>query len=180
MTLVPTCTHSSELTGLLSANRDVCDRFEKLVMTLKVILIPIIAERVPSILCRQSQLHHCEASGTLAFCFPSDGSLIFLPVCVGNRPIGDLVGDQVRWDLPPVVVRVGAHRLRDPQAMEAETRRQLKRRAFYHLRSLARKRIDEMRVERAGRARQRDLLRRKLKSQGAAAEVSMPRRMRPA
>jgi hypothetical protein len=135
-------------------------------MTLQVILVPIIAERVPQILCRQSQFYHCEASGTLVFCFPSDGSLIVLPVSVGNRPVGDLVGDQVRRNLPQVVVRVGALRLVDPRATEAATRRQLKRRAFYHRRSLARKRIDEMRVEHAGRTHQRDLLRRKPKSQG--------------
>jgi hypothetical protein len=76
----------------------------------------------------------------------------------------DLVGDQVRRDVPQVVVSFGAHRLLDPQAAEAETRRQLKRRAFDHLLSLALKRIAERRVERVDLTRQSDLLRRKLKA----------------
>jgi hypothetical protein len=76
----------------------------------------------------------------------------------------DLVGDQVRRDVPQVLVSFGAHRLLDPRAAEAETRRQLKRRAFDHLLSLALKRTTERRVERADLMRQRDLLRRKLKA----------------
>jgi hypothetical protein len=74
----------------------------------------------------------------------------------------DLVGDQVRRDVQQVAVSFSGHRLLDPTASEEETRRQLKRRAFDHLLSLALSRIAEMRVERADLTRQRDLLRRKL------------------
>ncbi|WP_295407669.1 hypothetical protein [uncultured Thiocystis sp.] len=74
----------------------------------------------------------------------------------------DLVGDQVRRDVPQVAVSFAAHRLLDPHPSESETRRQLKRRAFDHLLTLALTRIAEARVERADLTRQRDLLRRKL------------------
>ena len=74
----------------------------------------------------------------------------------------DLVGDLVRRDVPQVAVSFSGHRLLDPQATEAETRRQLKRRAFDHLLSLALARIGEVTVERAELKRERDLLRRKL------------------
>jgi hypothetical protein len=74
----------------------------------------------------------------------------------------DLVGDQVRRDVPQVAVSFAAHRLLDPKASEAESRRQWKRRAFDHLLTLALTRIAEARVERADLTRQRDLLRRKL------------------
>jgi len=74
----------------------------------------------------------------------------------------DLVGDQVRRDVQQVAVSFTAHRLLDPRGDEAETRRQLKRRAFDHLLSLALTRIAEVRVEREDLMRQRDLLRRKL------------------
>ncbi len=74
----------------------------------------------------------------------------------------DLVGDQVRGDVQQVAVSFTAHRLLDPTGSEEETRRQLKRRAFDHLLSLALARIAEARVERADLTRQRDLLRRKL------------------
>ncbi|MBK1719995.1 hypothetical protein [Thiocystis violacea] len=74
----------------------------------------------------------------------------------------DLVGDQVRRDVPQVAVSFTAHRLLDPNASEAESRRQWKRRAFDHLLTLALTRIAEARVERADLTRQRDLLRRKL------------------
>ena len=74
----------------------------------------------------------------------------------------DLVGDQVRRDVQQVAVSFTAHRLLDPTPSEAETRRQLKRRAFDHLLTLALTRIAEARVERADLTRQRDLLRRKL------------------
>ncbi len=74
----------------------------------------------------------------------------------------DLVGDQVRRDVQQVAVSFSGHRLLDPKASEEDTRRQLKRRAFDHLLSLALSRIAGMRVERADLTRQRDLLRRKL------------------
>jgi len=74
----------------------------------------------------------------------------------------EVVGDQVRRDVPQVVVTFSGHRLLDPRGHEAETRRQLKRRAFDHLLTLALARIAEAHVERADLVRQRDLLRRKL------------------
>lgn len=74
----------------------------------------------------------------------------------------ELVGDQVRRDVPQIAVSFAGHRLLDPHPSEAETRRQLKRRAFDHLLTLALTRIAEARVERADLTRQRDLLRRKL------------------
>jgi hypothetical protein len=73
----------------------------------------------------------------------------------------DLVGDHVRRDVQQVAVSFTAHRLLDPRGSEEETRRQLKRRAFDHLLSLALTRIAEVRVEREDLTRQRDLLRRK-------------------
>jgi hypothetical protein len=54
------------------------------------------------------------------------------------------------------------HRLVDVADSEVETRRQLKRRAFDHLLSLALARIAEVRAERTDLARQRDVLRHKL------------------
>lgn len=78
----------------------------------------------------------------------------------------DLVGDQVRRDVPQVVISFSGHRLLDPCAGEAENRRLLKRRSFDHLLTLALARIAEMRVERADLMRQRDLLRRKLTALG--------------
>ncbi len=74
----------------------------------------------------------------------------------------DIVGDTLRHDVRQVSVSFSGHRLLDPKASEAETRRQLKRRAFDHLLSLALRRVAEVRVERADLTRQRDLLRRKL------------------
>jgi hypothetical protein len=74
----------------------------------------------------------------------------------------DLVGDRVQKDVAQVTVSFSRHRLLDPGCSEAETRRQLKRRAFDHLLSLALTRIAGMRVEREDLKRQRDLLRRKL------------------
>ncbi|MEY6432829.1 hypothetical protein ABC977_10460 [Thioalkalicoccus limnaeus] len=73
----------------------------------------------------------------------------------------DLVGDQVRRDVPQVAVSFTGHRLLEPQVDEAQTRRYLKRRAFDHLLTLALARIAEARVERADLARQRDLLKQK-------------------
>ncbi|RKT46165.1 hypothetical protein [Thiocapsa rosea] len=73
----------------------------------------------------------------------------------------DLVGDQVRRDVPQVAVSFTGHRLVDPRVDEAEMRRALRRRAFDHLLALALNRIAEVRVEREDLMRQRDLLRRK-------------------
>lgn len=74
----------------------------------------------------------------------------------------DLVGDQVLRDVQQVAVSFTGHRLLDPRGSEEQTCRQLKRRAFDHLLSLALARIAEARAERSDLTRQRDLLRRKL------------------
>ncbi|MTW20593.1 hypothetical protein [Allochromatium palmeri] len=76
----------------------------------------------------------------------------------------DLVGDQVRRDVPQVTVNFTAHRLLDPTTSESESRRLWKRRAFDHLLTLALNRIAATKIERVDLARQRDLLRRKLKA----------------
>jgi len=73
----------------------------------------------------------------------------------------DLVGDQVRRDVQQVTVSFAGHRLLDPHGDEKTMRRQLKRRAFDHLLTLALARIADLRVERDDLMRQRDLLRRK-------------------
>jgi hypothetical protein len=73
----------------------------------------------------------------------------------------DLVGDQVRRDVPQVAVSFTGYRLVDPRVDEAEMRCALQRRAFDHLLALALNRIAEVRVEREDLIRQRDLLRRK-------------------
>jgi len=74
----------------------------------------------------------------------------------------DLTGDQVRRDVRQVTVSFAGHRLLDPSADEEQMRRQLKRRAFDHLLSLALAQISERSLERDDLKRQRDLLRRKL------------------
>lgn len=96
-------------------------------------------------------------------CGAERATALLLAERVERKILGmDLVGDQVRRDVPQVAVSFAAHRLLDPHVSEAETRRQLKRRAFDHLLTLALTRIAEARVERADLTRQRDLLRRKL------------------
>jgi hypothetical protein len=74
----------------------------------------------------------------------------------------DLAGESVRREVAQVAVSFSGHRLLDPRPSEEESRRQLKRRAFDHLLTLALTKITERRVERADLTRQRDLLRRKL------------------
>jgi len=74
----------------------------------------------------------------------------------------ELAGDMLRRDVVQVSVSFRRHRLIDITSNEADTRRQLKRRAFDHLLTLALTRIAEVHGERADLARQRDLLRRKL------------------
>jgi hypothetical protein len=76
----------------------------------------------------------------------------------------DLVGDQVRRDVPQVTVSFSGHHLLEPHTIEQECRRFLKRRAFDHLLALALARIAEARVERADLTRERDLLQRKLRT----------------
>lgn len=74
----------------------------------------------------------------------------------------ELAGEQVRRDVAQLTVSFRNHRLVDVADNEAETRRQLKRRAFDHLLSLALARIVDVREERTDLARQRDVLRHKL------------------
>ena len=74
----------------------------------------------------------------------------------------EMAGDMMRRDVAQVAVIFSGHRLLEPTANEAETRRQLMRRAGDHLLALALTRITEVQSERADLARQRDLLRRKL------------------
>ncbi len=74
----------------------------------------------------------------------------------------EMKDETVRRDVAQVVVNFRGHRLVDPAASEEESRRQLKRRAFDHLLSLALQRITEVKSERADLTQQRALLRRKL------------------
>jgi len=76
----------------------------------------------------------------------------------------DLVGDHVRRDVAQVAVNFSGHRLVEPTTNEADTRRQLKRRAFDHLLTLALSRIAEARSSRTDLSRQCDLLRSKLET----------------
>lgn len=76
----------------------------------------------------------------------------------------ELVDDRIQREVAQVTVTFSAHRLLDPTDDEMEMRRLLKRRAFDHLLTLALKRIAGAKVERADLKRQRDLLRRKLKT----------------
>jgi len=73
----------------------------------------------------------------------------------------ETVGDQVRRDVPQVTLSFVAHRLLDPSLDETDWRRQLRRRAFDHLLTLALARIAAAQTQRADLAQQRDLLRRK-------------------
>jgi hypothetical protein len=68
----------------------------------------------------------------------------------------------LRRDVAQVSVSFRNHRLIEVTSNEADTRRQLKRRAFDHLLTLALARIAGVKGERADLARQRDLLQRKL------------------
>lgn len=74
----------------------------------------------------------------------------------------ELAGEQLRRDVAQLSVSFRNHRLVDVAVSEAETCRQLKRRAFDHLLSLALARIVEVRAERSDLVRQRDVLRHKL------------------
>lgn len=74
----------------------------------------------------------------------------------------ELDGDMLRRDVAQIALDFRGHRLVDPTASAEETRRQLKRRAFDHLLSLALARIAEVRSERSELSQQRALLRRKL------------------
>lgn len=74
----------------------------------------------------------------------------------------ELSGESMRRDVAQLTVSFRNHRLVDVADSEAETRRQLKRRAFDHLLSLALARIVDVREERTDLVHQRDVLRHKL------------------
>jgi len=74
----------------------------------------------------------------------------------------ELSGELLRRDVAQVSVSFRNHRLIEVTSNEADTRRQLKRRAFDHLLTLALARIADVRGVRADLARQRDLLQHKL------------------
>jgi hypothetical protein len=74
----------------------------------------------------------------------------------------ELAGDLLRRDVAQVSVSFRNHRLIEVTSNEADTRRQLKRRAFDYLLTVALARIADVRAERADLARQRDLLQHKL------------------
>jgi hypothetical protein len=74
----------------------------------------------------------------------------------------ELAGDMLRRDVAQVSVSFRNHRLIEVTGNEADTRRQLERRAFDHLLTLALARMADAQGERADLARQRDLLRHKL------------------
>lgn len=74
----------------------------------------------------------------------------------------ELIGEMLCRDVPQITVSYRNHRLIDPSADEADARRQLKRRAFDHLISLALSRIIDAKGERAELNQQRALMRSKL------------------
>lgn len=74
----------------------------------------------------------------------------------------ELSGQIVLRDVPQVTVSFQAQRLLDPAASEEETRRQLKRRAYDHLLSIALRQISGVKTERDKLARHRALLQAKL------------------
>lgn len=76
----------------------------------------------------------------------------------------EMAGEIMRRDVPQVTVSFQEPRLVDPTDSEEETRRQLKRRAFDYLLSLALLRISEVQLERTDLDKQRNLLQRKLRA----------------
>ena len=79
----------------------------------------------------------------------------------------ELEGSILRHDVPQTTVSFTHHRLLDRAASEDDTRRQLKRRAFDHLLTLALGRLATAHAERVGLERERLLLRRKSKALAA-------------
>jgi hypothetical protein len=73
-----------------------------------------------------------------------------------------LEGNELRHDVAQVTVSFDQHRLADPAAVEDDTRRLLKRRAFDHLLTLALAGMAEAHGEHGDLKRERDLLRSKL------------------
>jgi len=76
----------------------------------------------------------------------------------------EMTGETLRREVMQTSVSFRHHRLIDISASDEEARRQLKRRAFDHLISLALWRLTEMKSERHELSSQRDLLRCKLKA----------------
>jgi len=74
----------------------------------------------------------------------------------------ELSGDIILHDVPKTTVSFESHRLIDPMGSEHEVRRQLKRRAFDHLLSLALRRIIIVKSERVKMEHYRTLLQSKL------------------
>jgi hypothetical protein len=74
----------------------------------------------------------------------------------------EMAGDLLRRDVAQVSVSYRNHRLIEVTGDEEDTRRQLKRRAFDHLLTLALARIADVHGERAELGRQRELLQHKL------------------
>jgi hypothetical protein len=74
----------------------------------------------------------------------------------------ELSGEIIIRDVPQATVTFEFRRLLDPAATEAETRRNLMRRAFDHLLSLALRRISAVKTERETLERHRSLLQSKL------------------
>lgn len=74
----------------------------------------------------------------------------------------EMIGELLCRDVPQITVSFRNHRLLDPSVSEEEARRQLKRRAFDHLISLALARIIDAKGERAELTQQRALMRSKL------------------
>jgi hypothetical protein len=76
----------------------------------------------------------------------------------------ELNNDRLQREVAQVSVSFRNHRLLEPANDEADTRRQLKRRAFDHLLTLALARVAEVQGKHAELTRQRALLQRKLKA----------------
>ena len=89
-------------------------------------------------------------------------ALMFMEKREGVTLGAELSGDIVMRDVPQVTVTFEGHRLIDPTGDEGKTRRQLMRRAFDHLLSLALRRIAAVKSERQDLERRRSLLEAKL------------------
>ena len=89
-------------------------------------------------------------------------ALMFMEKREGVTLGAELSGDIVMRDVPQVTVTFEGHRLIDPTEDEGKTRRQLMRRAFDHLLSLALRRIAAVKSERQDLERRRSLLEAKI------------------
>lgn len=89
-------------------------------------------------------------------------ALLSMEKSEGTMIGAEIVGDIVMRDVPQTTVSFDGHRLVDPAGDELQTRRQLMRRAFDHLLSLALWRITRVKTEREELERRRSLLQAKL------------------